>query len=96
MGPHALTHEKVSELRADANLVDGFRRARNRAMDIVCRSKVMNTPAKKFTDCLSELEKILPETLDILGLDELEKVRRNLVAVADKVEELISEIDGRA
>ena len=50
----------------------------------------------KSADCLSELEKILPEMLDVLGPDELEKVRRNLVAVADKVEELIGEIDERA
>ena len=33
---------------------------------------------------------------DVLGSDELEKVRRNLVAVANKAEELIGEIDERA
>lgn len=96
MGPDALTREKVSELRSDANLVDGFKRAGDRARETVRRVKLMDTPAKKSADCLSELEKILPEMLDVLGPDELEKVRRNLVAVADKVEELIGEIDERA
>lgn len=89
MGPDALTREKVSELRSDGNLVDGFKRAGDRARETVRRVKLMDTPAKKSADCLSELEKILPEMLDVLGPDELEKVRRNLVAVADKVEELI-------
>ena len=96
MGPDALTREKVSELRSDGNLVDGFKRAGDRARETVRRVKLMDTPAKKSADCLSELEKILPEMLDVLGPDELEKVRRNLVAVADKVEELIGEIDERA
>ena len=36
------------------------------------------------------------EMRDDVAPDELEKVRRNLVAVADKVEELIGEIDERA
>ena len=92
----ARTREKVSELRADGNLVDGVKRAGDRARETVRRVKLMDTPAKKSADCLSELEKILPEMLDVLGPDELEKVRRNLVAVADKVEELIGEIDERA
>lgn len=96
MGPEALTREKVSELRSDGNLVDGFKRAGDRARETVRRVKLMDTPAKKSADCLSELEKILPEMFDVLGSDELEKVRRNLVAVANKAEELIGEIDERA
>ena len=84
MGPDALTREKVSNLRSDANLVNSFQRAGDRARETVRRVKLMDTPAKKSADCLSELEKILPEMLDVLGPDELEKVRRNLVAVADK------------
>ena len=96
MGPDALTCEKVSELRSDANLVDSFQRAGDRARETVSRIRLMDTPAKKSADCLSELDKILPEMLDVLGPDELEKVRRNLVAIAEKVEELIGEIDERA
>lgn len=96
MGPHALTPEKVSELRSDTDLVGRFRRAGDRARESVRRSKVMDTPAKKSADCLSELEKILPNMLDVLVPDELENVRRNLMAVVDKAKELIGEIDERA
>ncbi|WP_073996085.1 hypothetical protein [Arcanobacterium urinimassiliense] len=96
MGPNTLTREKVSELRSDRELVDSFKRASDRAREIVHRIKLMDTPAKESADCLSKLEKILPEMLDVLKPDELKKVRRNLVALANKVEELIDEIDERA
>lgn len=46
MGPDALTREKVSELRSDGNLVDGFKRAGDRARETVRRVKLMDTPAK--------------------------------------------------
>lgn len=96
MGSQPLTHEKVNDLRSDAHLVEGFTRAGDRARETVRRINLMDTPVKKSADCYKMLEQILPEMLDVLGPDELEKVRRNLVAVADKVEELIGEIDERA
>lgn len=96
MGPNALTREKVSELRSDRELVDSFKRTGDRARETVDRIKLMDTPAKESADCLSKLEKILPEMLDVLKPDELKKVRRNLVALANKVEELIEEIDERS
>lgn len=96
MGAEPLTREKVSELRSDANLVEGFSRAGDWARETVRRVKLMDTPAKKSAECLKGLEQILIEMLDTLGPDELEKVRRNLVAVVDKANELIEEIDERA
>lgn len=96
MGSQPLTREKVSGLRSDAHLVEGFRRAGNRARETVRRLKLMDTPAKKSADCLKQLEQILPEMLDVLDPTELEKVRRNLVDVGEKAEELIGEIDARA
>ena len=96
MGSQPLTREKVSSLRSDAHLVEGFRRAGDRARETVRRLKLMDTPAKKSADCLKQLEQILPEMLDVLNPTELEKVRRNLVDVSEKAEELIGEIDARA
>ena len=96
MGPEPLTREKVSDLRADDQLVDEFTRAGDRARETVKRIKRMDTPAKKSDDCLNDLEQILPEMLDMLDADELEKVRRNLGAVIAKAERLIDEIDERA
>ena len=60
------------------------------------RSKLMDTPAKKSAECLSDLNKILPEMLDVLSAIELSKVRVNLVAVRNRVDELIGEIDDRS
>ncbi len=96
MGPEPLTREKVSDLRADDQLVDEFTRAGDRARETVKRIRRMDTPAKKSDDCLNDLEQILPEMLDMLDADELEKVRRNLGAVIAKAERLIDEIDERA
>ena len=96
MGPEPLTREKVSDLRSDARLVESFTRAGDRARETVRRVKLMDTPVKKSADCLADLEKILPEMLDVLGSEDLEKARRNLAAVIDKAEELIGEIDERA
>lgn len=96
MGPDPLTREKVSELRADRDLVDSFSRAGDRAREVVRRSKLMDTPAKKSAECLSDLNKILPEMLDVLNAIELSKVRANLVSVRNKADELIGEIDDRS
>ena len=75
MGPDALTREKASELRSDATLVNSFRRAGDRARETVRRVKLMDTPAKKSADCLSELEKVLPEMLcSAVGPGDLEYV----------------------
>ena len=49
-----------------------------------------------FAECLSDLNKILPEMLDVLNAIELSKVRANLVAVRNKADELIGEIDDRS
>ena len=49
-----------------------------------------------FAECLSDLNKILPEMLDVLNAIELSKVRVNLVAVRNRVDELIGEIDDRS
>lgn len=93
MGPDALTREK---LRSDGNLVDGFKRAwRPRKRDRAASSSWTRPPRNPPTASPSS-RRSFPEMLDVLGPDELEKVRRNLVAVADKVEELIGEIDERA
>lgn len=96
MGPDPLTREKVSELRADRDLVDSFSRAGDKAREVVRRSKLMDTPAKKSAECLADLNKILPEMLDVLNAIELSKVRVNLVAVRNRVDELIGEIDDRS
>ncbi|RHD57654.1 hypothetical protein [Collinsella intestinalis] len=96
MGSEPLTREKVSDLRADTELVDKFSRAGNRAREVVRRGKLMDTPAKKSAECLHDLEKILPEMLDVLGSAELHKVRSNLCLIIDKTNELIGEIDARA
>ena len=76
--------------------MESFTRAGDRARETVRRVKLMDTPVKKSADCLADLEKILPEMLDVLGSEDLEKARRNLSAVIDKAEELIGEIDERA
>ena len=60
------------------------------------RSKLMDTPAKKSAECRSDLNKILPEMLDVLNAIELSKVRANLVAVRNKADELIGDIDDRS
>ncbi|MGN0909341.1 MAG: hypothetical protein ACI4NA_06940, partial [Succinivibrio sp.] len=96
MGPGPLTRERVSALRSDKNLVDGFTRAGEKAREVVRRTKLLDAPAKKSADCLKGLEQILPEMLDTLGSSELEKVRRNLCAVVDKANRLIGDIDERA
>lgn len=96
MGPDPLTREKLSELRVDRDLVDSFLRAGDKAREVVRRSKLMVAPAKKSAECLSDLNKILPEVLDVLNAIELSKVRVNLLAVRNRVDELIGEIDDRS
>lgn len=96
MGSEPLTREKVSDLRSDFGLVTEFMKASDKASETVRRIKLMDTPVKKSAECLKDLEQILPEMLDTLGHDDLERVRRNLVLLQEKADELIENIDARA
>ena len=96
MGSEPLTREKVSDLRSDFDLVTQFIRASDKASETVRRIKLMDTPVKKSAECLKDLEQILPEMLDTLSHDDLERVRCNLVQLEDKAGKLIESIDARA
>lgn len=96
MGSEPLTHEKVRRLRSDFDLVSKFVRASDKASETVRRIKLRDTPVKKSSECLRDLEQIMPEMLDTLSRGDLEKVRRNLVALQEKAGELIGDIDARA
>lgn len=96
MGPEPLTREKVSDLRSDFDLVSEFMRASDKASTTVRRIRLIDTPVKKSAECLKDLMQIMPEMLDNLNKDDLEKVRRNLVNLEEKANELIENIDARA
>lgn len=96
MGSEPLTREKVNDLRSDFGLVAEFIQASDKASETVRRIRLMDTPVKKSAECLKDLEQILPEMLDTLGRDDLERVRHNLVQLEEKADELIENIDARA